>query len=101
KGVQEIGRKVNMILYNVWSFLRLYTKDNFTAEQPASENILDKWIVSRLSQTHKQVTAYLDGYDTVRAGKAITAFIDELSTWYLRRSRDAIKVEGQNAKNIL
>jgi isoleucyl-tRNA synthetase len=101
KGVQEISRKVNMLVYNVWSFLRLYTKDKFSGELPSSANILDKWIISRLSQTHKQVTAYLDVYDTVRAGKVITAFIDELSTWYLRRSRDAIKLDDQNAKNIL
>ena len=101
KGVQEIGRKVNMLLYNVWSFLRLYAKDKFTCDFPASANILDKWITSRLSQVHKQVTGYLDVYDTVRAGKAITGFIDELSTWYLRRSRDAIKIEGDNAKSIL
>jgi isoleucyl-tRNA synthetase len=91
KGVQEISRKVNMILYNVWSFLRLYTKDKFSVESPTSANILDKWIISRLSQVHKQVAGFMDAYDTVRAGKAITGFIDELSTWYLRRSRDRIK----------
>jgi len=101
KGVQEISRKVNMLAYNVWSFLRLYTKDKFSAQPPASENILDKWIVSRLSQVNKQVTEYLDAYDTVRAGKAITAFIDELSTWYLRRSRDRIKNNDDAAKTAL
>jgi len=101
KGVQETGRKVNMILYNVWSFLRLYTKDKFSAASPTSENILDKWIVSRLAQVHKQVTTYMDVYDTVRAGKTITAFIDELSTWYLRRSRDRIKNADDGAKAAL
>jgi isoleucyl-tRNA synthetase len=101
KGVQEISRKVNMLIYNVWSFLRLYTKDSFSGEFLPSENILDKWIVSRLSQVHKQVTGYLDAYDTVRAGKVITAFIDELSTWYLRRSRDRIKNNDDAAKTAL
>jgi isoleucyl-tRNA synthetase len=101
KGVQEIGRKVNMLVYNVWSFLRLYTKDKFSGELPVSENILDRWIISRLSQVHKQVTGFLDVYDTVRAGKAMTAFIDELSTWYLRRSRDRIKNNDEAAKIAL
>jgi isoleucyl-tRNA synthetase len=101
KGVQEISRKVNMLIYNVWSFLRLYTKDNFSGEFLSSENILDKWIVSRLSQVHKQVTGYLDTYDTVRAGKTLTFFIDELSTWYLRRSRDRIKNNDDAAKTAL
>ena len=101
KGVQEIGRKVNMLVYNVWSFLRLYAKDKFSGEFSASENILDKWIVSRLSQVHKQVTGFLDVYDTVRAGKTITYFIDELSTWYLRRSRDRIKNNDDAAKTAL
>jgi isoleucyl-tRNA synthetase len=101
KGVSEIGRKVNMLVYNVWSFLRLYTQDKFNGEFPASENILDKWIISRLSQVHKQVTGYLDAYDTVRAGKTLTFFIDELSTWYLRRSRDRIKNNDDAAKTAL
>jgi isoleucyl-tRNA synthetase len=101
KSVQEISRKVNMILYNVWGFLRLYTKDKFSGELPTSANILDRWIISRLSQVHKQVTGYLDAYDTVRAGKVITGFIDELSTWYLRRSRDRIKNNDDAAKTAL
>jgi isoleucyl-tRNA synthetase len=101
KGVQEISRKVNMLVYNVWSFLRLYTKDKFSGEIPLSANILDKWIVSRLSEVQKQVTGYLDAYDTVRAGKSIIFFIDELSTWYLRRSRDRIKNGDDEAKTAL
>ncbi len=101
KGVAEVGRKVNMLLYNVWSFSRLYTQEKFSGQLPASENILDQWVISRLSQVHKQVTGYLDVYDTARAGKTVSFFTDELSTWYLRRSRDRIKNGGDSAKTAL
>jgi isoleucyl-tRNA synthetase len=104
KGVVEIGRKVNMLLYNVWSFYRLYEPTRKNAEldtEKRGTSVLDQWIVSRLSQVHKQVTGFMDAYDTVRAGKILTSFIDELSTWYLRRSRDRIKNNDESAKQAL
>jgi isoleucyl-tRNA synthetase len=105
KGVHEVNRKLSLILFNVWSFYRMYEKGQFNESSTniteQASYVLDKWIVSRLSQLHKQVTAYLDVYDTVRAGKAIGSFIDELSTWYLRRSRDRIKEGGDNSKKAL
>jgi isoleucyl-tRNA synthetase len=74
---------------------------SLSANQPVSNNILDKWIMARLYQTHSEVTKYLDGYNTVKAGKEIISLIDDLSTWYLRRSRDRIKGEAGEAQLAL
>ncbi len=123
KGVSEVNRKINLILYNVWSFYRMYEKsaisqssfagamEDRSANPPSlelwrtgqliSDHILDKWIMARLTQTHSEVTKYLDGYNTVKAGKEIISLIDDLSTWYLRRSRDRIKGEAGEAQLAL
>ncbi|MFA5991555.1 MAG: isoleucine--tRNA ligase [Candidatus Doudnabacteria bacterium] len=95
KGVSEISRKVNMLLYNVWSFLRMYYKGTAPESKPASEHVLDRWILAKLFELHGKVTNYLDEYNTVKAGKDMVDFINDLSTWYLRRSRDRLKLEGQ------
>ena len=95
KGVSEISRKVNILLYNVWSFLRMYYKGVAPEARPASEHVLDRWILAKLFELHGKVTGCLDEYNTVKAGKDMVDFINDLSTWYLRRSRDRLKLEGQ------
>jgi isoleucyl-tRNA synthetase len=64
-------------------------------------NILDKWVLSRLSQVQTEVTKQMDSYNTVKAGRAILEFINELSTWYLRRNRDRIKAGDDSSKACL
>lgn len=102
-GVQEVSRKVSLLLYNVWSFFRMYRKGAISALLPegGATNILDQWILSRLSETHTAVTKYLDAYDTVRSCKSITEFINDLSTWHLRRSRERIKGNNEEAERAL
>jgi len=101
KTLAETNRKVNMLLYNVWSFYRTYTQDKVFGTVPEAAHVLDRWIMARLHQTHKLVTADLDGYNTVRAGRAIVDFINDLSTWYLRRSRDRMRGDSAEAKAAL
>ena len=60
--------------------------------------MLDKWIMARLEQLVGEVTENLDKYDTMRAGRPIQVFIDDLSTWYLRRSRDRFKNDNVGLK---
>ena len=93
RSVQEVNRKLSLILYNVWSFYRMYEKGKMVdgAASPEGVHILDKWILAKLNQTGFEVTKYLDNYDTARAGKVILEFVNELSTWYVRRSRDRMK----------
>ncbi len=54
-----------------------------------------------LAHWQGEVTKYLDAYDTVRAGKIITGFINDLSTWYVRRSRERIKENSEDSKKAL
>ncbi|MEK7644436.1 MAG: isoleucine--tRNA ligase [Patescibacteria group bacterium] len=56
-----------------------------------TKNILDKWILAKLQVLIKEVTANMDNYNTIKAGRPIKEFVDELSTWYVRRSRDRFK----------
>ncbi len=102
KGVSEIGKKINSLLYNVWSFYRMYEKEliSLSADQLISSdmNVLDKWIITRLNQVQMEVTSQLDGYNTVKAGKSIVEFVNDLSTWYLRRSRDRLKLQNEDSK---
>jgi isoleucyl-tRNA synthetase len=112
KTVAETARRVNMLLYNVWSFYRTYTQSKIDdSVVPDESYVLDRWILARLQQTHALVTKDLDAYTTVRAGRAIMEFINDLSTWYLRRSRDRLRGladaagdadnSGQSGKNSL
>jgi len=61
-------------------------------------NVLDKWITARLEETKKIVTEKMDNYD-LHAIREIPVFIDDLSTWYIRRSRDRFKSEDEQDKN--
>ncbi|MCZ9346825.1 DUF5915 domain-containing protein, partial [Streptomyces sp. TRM76130] len=54
---------------------------------PADRPVLDRWLLSELHALTDQVTQALEGYDTQRAGKLLSAFVDDLSNWYVRRSR--------------
>ncbi len=101
KGVSDTSRKVNALVYNVWSFFRLYTLEKFSGELPKIENILDAWIVAKLIDLQKQVTQEMDVYNTARAGKAMVEFVNDLSTWYVRRSRDRMKGNNEEAKAAL
>lgn len=115
KGVSEVSRKVNMIFYNVWSFWRMYEKQPISASSSAkvtgdreankqiseSQNVLDKWILSILCNLHDEVTKNLDSYNTAKACREIVNFVNDLSTWYVRRSRERIKQGGDESKQAL
>lgn len=73
----------------------MYAKDTISKE--VSENILDKWIVTRLNQLIKEVTENMDNYDLPNAVRPMSEFINDFSTWYLRRSRDRFRNNDQMA----
>ena len=89
--VAEASRKFLSTLWNVYSFYVLYAElDNFNPLQYAdfqSENVMDKWIMSKLNTLVKDVDAKLNSYDITNAALAIEDFTDELSNWYVRRNR--------------
>jgi len=67
-----------------------------TAEGKKSNNILDKWILSRLNNFIGDITVSMDKYDTVKSCRLIKDFIEDLSLWYVRRSRQRFKEAGED-----
>ncbi len=101
KVVSELHNKVFNLLYNVLAFYELYRDPSLetkTYKLESDSNILDQWIIARLSELTENMTKQLDGYKLLEPIRAIRDFIDDLSTWYLRRSRDRIKNNDQEAK---
>ena len=106
KPIQDIQRKVLATLWNSYSFFVLYAgvdnwkpKDN-SGKASDSKNLLDKWIVSELNKLIKKVDESMQGYDLVRSTKPFELFVDNLSNWYIRRSRKRFwKSENDTDKN--
>ncbi|MDP3043196.1 MAG: class I tRNA ligase family protein, partial [bacterium] len=102
KGVEEALRKVGMILWNVYKFYEMYAESPLTPLAKGGEvgsSALDKWINARLKQLIKEVTENMDNYNLPKATRPIGEFINDLSTWYLRRSRDRFKSDNKEDKN--
>ena len=89
--VQEAQRKFLSTLWNVYSFYVLYADlDKFNPleyKDFKSENVMDKWIMSKLNTLIKEVDENLASYQITQAALAIEDFTDELSNWYVRRNR--------------
>ncbi|MEI6580724.1 MAG: class I tRNA ligase family protein [bacterium] len=101
KTVLELHRQVFGLLYNVLAFYELYRDkelENKKYEKP--ENILDQWILAKLDELNSICVKNLDDYRLLEPARAIRDFIGDLSTWYLRRSRDRIKSTSvENSKD--
>lgn len=99
--VDDVVKKVLNLASNVLSFYEQY-KDKIEVLPTVSRaNVLDGWILARLDELVKEATENMDAYDTVRAGRAMRAFIDDMSTWYLRRSRDRFKTENADSQAVM
>lgn len=99
KGVDEVVKKVLMILLNVLSFYKLFV-ENIEASTK-SKNVLDKWILSKIESQKKEITEGYNNYDLNKATNPIEKFINDLSTWYIRRSRDRFKNGDKDAMQTL
>lgn len=99
KGVDEILKKNINRLHNVLAFHKLY--DDGTPRDWKSQNVLDRWILSRLDQLVAEVTDGFEKYQLDVATRPIEGFIDDLSVWYLRRSRDRFKDNTDDKKFAL
>jgi isoleucyl-tRNA synthetase len=92
-GLQEIVRKVLLTYWNTVAFQALYARASgwqpHLTPAPALEErrALDRWALSEAHRLAQRVTAALEDFDTQRAGSLISAYVDELSNWYVRRSR--------------
>jgi isoleucyl-tRNA synthetase len=92
--VGEVVRQFSLTLWNTYSFFVTYANiDGWTPARGETEESvrafspLDRWILSELHILVKRVTAALDAYDVTGAARPIAAFVDDLSNWYVRRSR--------------
>ncbi len=102
KSVAEVASKIVSRLDNVLTFYELYRDTSIETDSGTiSDNVLDIWIISRLNQLIGEVTAGMETYDMVAATRPVELFIEDLSTWYLRRSRDRIKDNDTQAKQTL
>ena len=103
KSVQEIASKIIGRLDNVVTFYELYRDKKLENKNSAlgSENVLDVWIISRLNQITEEVTTGMKAYDMAFATRPFELFIEDLSTWYVRRSRERIKDGDTDAKQTL
>jgi isoleucyl-tRNA synthetase len=99
--VKEMHRKVITILVNVKNFYDLFSATGVNPLDSSSTNVLDKWIIALLDNLIIDVTKNLDNYKLLEPVRSIRDFIDSLSTWYLRRSRERIKEGDKNAKETL
>ncbi len=90
--VDEAVRKYLLTLWNTYSFFVTYARiDGFDPQEdyvePEKRSLMDRWALSELQLTVQTVTERLDTYDVTAAGRAIGEFVDELSNWFVRRSR--------------
>jgi len=86
KSIDEVVKKIISRLENIMSFYDLYSNEEDGVKNP-DKNILDHWINTRLAQLITQTTESLEKYELDKASRPINDFVDDLSTWYLRRSR--------------
>ncbi|MCA9360698.1 class I tRNA ligase family protein, partial [Candidatus Kaiserbacteria bacterium] len=95
KEVLELQRKNIGRLHNVLTMYEMFADD--TSASSDSDNVLDKWILNRLNQLVSETTYGYKNYELDKATRPITEFVDDLSVWYLRRSRDRFK--GEDAED--
>ena len=105
KGVAEVANKIIGRLINVHSFLEMYGEidqtikyEELKKQSLQSDHVLDKWILLRLKEVREQVSSAMGKYELDSALRPLPLFVDDLSTWYLRRGRERIKGENENDK---
>ncbi|HMO78525.1 MAG TPA: class I tRNA ligase family protein, partial [Candidatus Paceibacterota bacterium] len=98
KEVLELQRKNIGRLHNVLAMYEIFADG--TSSQADSPNVLDRWIISRLNQLISESTNGYKNYELDKATRPITDFIEDLSVWYLRRSRERLKGEDESDKKL-
>lgn len=103
KEVDELRKKVFVIWWNVFSFYQTFADHEHDVTKPPTQitDVMDQWILSRLQTVVASVTKSMDSYDVVHASRFLIDFVSELSTWYLRQSRERIKsIDNQQASHV-
>ena len=105
KAVVECQRKFMGTLWNTYAFFVLYANiDDFDASkyklEPEKLAVMDKWILSKLNSCIRQTDAYLNDYRITEAAKCLQDFVDDMSNWYVRRSRERFWASGMEQDKI-
>ncbi len=91
--LDEVVRKFLLTLWNTYYFFVTYARidgwaPDVSQEPPVAQRpVMDRWVLAELADTVRAVTQALDGFDTTTAGRRLAGFVDDLSNWYVRRSR--------------
>ena len=97
--VREAAQKFMLPLWNAVSFFTIYANlDDWHpgSDREAAPSTLDRWILSRLQRLLAETTEHLDGYQVADAARGIEVFVDELTNWYIRRSRNRFWAAGDD-----
>jgi isoleucyl-tRNA synthetase len=102
-GIRETVRQVLLPLWNTWYFLSLYANaaDTRGAFRTDSTDVLDRYVLAKTRDLVESVTASMDEYDLFAACAQIRSFLDALTNWYVRRSRDRFWSGDQDAIDTL
>lgn len=96
KALADTVKKVFNLLQNVVNFSEMYSGEGKDEEIRKPTHVLDRWVLARLHILVRDVTEALERYQVTEPARNIAAFIGELSTWWLRRSRDRFKSDDQS-----
>jgi len=105
KAVMEGQRKFMGTLWNTYAFFVLYANiDNFDATRYQLEyeklSVMDKWLLSKMNTLIKEVDGDLNDYKIPEAARALQSFVDDMSNWYVRRSRERFWAKGMEQDKI-
>jgi isoleucyl-tRNA synthetase len=95
RDLQNVVRGFLNLFWNVKTFYATYADGKkISLGKPRSAHVLDRWMFARLHETLKEVTDNLDHYELAKAARPLRGLVEDLSTWWLRRSRDRIKSDN-------
>ena len=100
KGLRETYKKVILLLYNISNFYKEYQQKG-DENYEESDNIMDKWIISRTEELNSMVQEHLEKYNTIKPCAFIKKYVEDLSTWYVRNSRNRFNDNDKNANKTL
>ena len=97
-------RETMLLLWNSYKFFVLYAVEHGwkpNTKRSQTQNVLDKWVLARIKETVRLVTIHMDSYETPQSVRLIKDFINDLSSWYIRRSRERFALKNSEAFETL
>jgi isoleucyl-tRNA synthetase len=100
KLIDDVNKKMGLMIQNLVSFYKLYSQEPVSDSAPTSNHVLDQWMLARLRVVTTNITRYLNAYNTKSATKELQEFVTDVSTWYVRRSRERMKQGGSTGEAV-